>query len=104
LRICGSSVEAGDQIDRAATENSQRATMLTPQGLDATHGAELFPVNESCAAASVAPGAMLPSLLLATREKHRADRTEVEILGTARGHGSVAMKGVCRIYGVRRFG
>ena len=27
--------------------NGHRATMLMPQGLDATHGGELFPVNES---------------------------------------------------------
>jgi len=33
--------------------NSQRATMQMPQ---AQHHGELFPVNESCAAASVAPG------------------------------------------------
>jgi hypothetical protein len=27
--------------------NRQRATTQTPQGVDATHGNELFPVNES---------------------------------------------------------
>jgi hypothetical protein len=36
--------------------NRQRATTQTPQGLDATHGNEVFPVNESCAAPSIAPG------------------------------------------------
>src|SRR6516165_3795839 len=30
--------------------NRQRATMQPPQGLDATHSGEPFPVNESCAA------------------------------------------------------
>jgi len=29
------------------TSNRQRATMPTPQGVDATHGGELFPVDES---------------------------------------------------------
>ena len=29
------------------TANRQRATTQAPQGLDATHGSELFPVNES---------------------------------------------------------
>jgi len=29
------------------TQNEQRATMQTPQGLDATHDGELFPINES---------------------------------------------------------
>ena len=29
------------------TQNEQRATMQTPQGLDATHGGELFPIDES---------------------------------------------------------
>jgi len=32
------------------TQNGQRATMQTPQGVDATHGGELFPIDESCAA------------------------------------------------------
>jgi hypothetical protein len=31
------------------TANRQRATMQTRQGLDATHGGEVFPVDESCA-------------------------------------------------------
>jgi hypothetical protein len=31
-------------------ENGQPATMQTPQGLDAQHGGELFPIDESCAA------------------------------------------------------
>ena len=29
------------------TQNEQRATMQTPQGFDATHGGELFPIDES---------------------------------------------------------
>ena len=29
------------------TQNGQRATMQTPQGFDATHGGELFPIDES---------------------------------------------------------
>jgi len=29
------------------TQNEQRATMQTPQGLDATHDGELFPIDES---------------------------------------------------------
>jgi hypothetical protein len=73
--------------------------MQTPQGLDAQHGGELFPVKwrrlnrfrREC-------------LTSPTREKPGADRTGVEILGTARGHGSVANERVCRIYAVRRFG
>jgi hypothetical protein len=32
------------------TANGQRATMQTPQGVDAQHGSELFPVKESCVA------------------------------------------------------
>jgi hypothetical protein len=32
---------------RFADRNTQRATLQTPQGLDATHGDELFPVNAS---------------------------------------------------------
>ena len=36
------------------TQNGQRATMQTPQGLDATHGGELFPIDESCRCALVA--------------------------------------------------
>src|SRR6516162_9420527 len=31
----------------SAAENSQRATMLTPQGLDAQHGGGPFPIDES---------------------------------------------------------
>jgi hypothetical protein len=31
----------------ASGRNTQRATLQTPQGLDATHGDELFPVNAS---------------------------------------------------------
>jgi len=55
-------------------KNSQRATMQTPQGLDAQHRGELFPVNESYAAPQSLTGAMLPSLLLATREKPGSGR------------------------------
>ena len=76
----GVNVNPDDRLAPALPEsaNSQRATMQAPHGLDAQHRGELFPVNESCAAASVAPGgsfspAMLPSLLLATREKPAAD-------------------------------
>ena len=36
-------------------EDGYRATLQMPQGLDAQHSGELFPVDESCAAASVAP-------------------------------------------------
>src|SRR5215831_5744059 len=54
--------------------NRQRATMQTPQGLDARHRGELFPVNESYATPQSLTGAMLLSLLLATREKPGSGR------------------------------
>jgi hypothetical protein len=54
--------------------NRQRATNQTPQGLDAQHGGEVFPVNESCAAPHAAGGASAPS-----SGKPGTDRTGVEI-------------------------
>jgi hypothetical protein len=66
-----------------------------------SHKALMRNIAASCFPSTRAPGgsfspAMLPIQLLATREKPEADRTGVEILGTARGNGSVGMPYLCR--------
>jgi hypothetical protein len=51
--------------------NRQRATTQMPQRLDATHGGELFPVKDGCAALApggilnlIATSALIPGLLI----------------------------------------
>jgi hypothetical protein len=41
----GVEILASRTVALPKTANRQRATMQTPQGLDATHGGELFPVS-----------------------------------------------------------
>jgi hypothetical protein len=68
-------MEEQDSAQRSCsspTENGLRATLQTPQGFDATHRGELFPIDESCAA--------LYSLSFATQEKPGLEGTGVEIL------------------------
>ena len=42
------------------TQNGQRATLQTPQGLDATHGGELFPIDVPAAIATGRLGNCVP--------------------------------------------
>jgi hypothetical protein len=72
--------------DRAAAENRQRATMQMPQGLDAQHRGELFPVAFPAPARCGGSGKVwmrppelvsphpMPPTPFATREKPGADR------------------------------
>jgi hypothetical protein len=66
--------------------NRQRATMQTPQGLDAAHGNELFPVDESRRSWR----GRGPS----TQEKPGAERTGVEIW--VRGLHFAGQRRICR--------
>jgi hypothetical protein len=77
---------AGRRSRSSPAENEQRATMQTPQGLDATHGGELFPIDARASwqathsgesfpspegGGCTAPTRMLPSELLAMQETGR---------------------------------
>jgi hypothetical protein len=51
------------RAQRFAGRNTQRATLQTPQGLDATHGDELFPVKREYIGINSGAGRAPPAMV-----------------------------------------